>query len=113
VGLLLAAALAFAPTSGCPRGILPLQANSIGPATAVAVAGEDPKSRPLVVSAAVASVDRERGLIAKRQCGAVVWQRTVVVYIRLRAFAQSASLSSRVVFVGRFRSGYRVWQLVH
>ena len=109
--LLLAAALAFAP--GCPRGILPLERNSIGPAVATALAREDPKSRPLVVGATIATADRERGGIARRQCGATVWQRTVVVYIRLRAFGRSASLSSRVDFVGRFKGGYRVWQVVH
>ncbi len=109
--LLVVAALAFAP--GCPRGILPLQPNSIGPAAAAALAREDPKSRPLVVGATIATADQGRGGIARRQCGAVVWQRTVVVYIRLRAFGRSASLSSRVDFVGRFRGGYRVWQVVH
>jgi hypothetical protein len=31
----------------------------------------------------------------------------------LRAFLPSASLSERVVFVGRFKNGYRVWQVVH
>jgi hypothetical protein len=111
VHLLVAAALAFAP--GCPRGILPLQPNSIGPAAAAALAREDPKSRPLVVGATIATADQGRGGIARRQCGAAVWQRTVVVYIRLRAFGRSASLSSRVDFVGRFGGGYRVWQVVH
>src|SRR6266536_4148789 len=84
VHLLVAAALAFAP--GCPRGILPIQPNSIGPAAAAALAREDPKSRPLVVGATIATADQGRGGIARRQCGAAVWQRTVVVYIRLRAF---------------------------
>jgi hypothetical protein len=109
VATLLTMALAFS----CPHGLLPLETNSIGPAAAVALAREDPKARPLVVSATLASVDRERGPIAKRQCGATVWQRTVVVYIRLRAFGRSQSLSSRVDFVGRTRGGYRVWQVVH
>jgi hypothetical protein len=105
--------LAFALALSCPHGLMPLQTNSIGPAAAAALAREDPKTRPLVVSAALASVDRERGPIAKRQCGSTVWGRTVVVYIRLRAFARSASLSERVSFVGRTKSGYRVWQIVH
>jgi hypothetical protein len=109
VATLLSLALAFS----CPSGLLPLQTNSIGPATAAALAHEDPKNRPLVVSASLATVDPNRGGIAKRQCGATVWSRTVVVYIRLRAFGRSASLSSRVDFVGRFRGGYRVWQVVH
>jgi hypothetical protein len=36
----------------------------------------------------------------------------VLAVLRLRAFAPSASLTSRVSFVGRFQSGYRVWQIV-
>ncbi len=111
MALLVAAALAFAPA--CPRGILPLQTNSIGPAAAVALKHEDPKSRPLVVAAMNAPGDENRGPIARHRCGTRVWQRTVVVYIRLRAFGNSASLSSRVLFVGRFRDGYRVWWVAH
>ena len=111
MALLVAAALAFAPA--CPRGILPLQTNSIGPAAAAALKGVEPKSQPLVVAAINAPGDASRGPIARRQCGTTVWQRTIVVYIRLRAFGNSASLSSRVVFVGRFESGYRVWWRVH
>jgi hypothetical protein len=42
-----------------------------------------------------------------------VWRRTVVVYLTLRAFEPSASLSQKVYFVGRFRAGYRVWEVVH
>lgn len=41
------------------------------------------------------------------------WRRTVVVYITLRAFLPSASLSERIDSVGRFRGRYRVWQVVH
>jgi hypothetical protein len=51
--------------------------------------------------------------MAKTECGTQVWRRTVVVYITLRAFLPSASLSERVSFVSRFRNGYRVWQIVH
>jgi hypothetical protein len=108
-----AALLALALASSCPHGLLALETNSIGPAASAALAREDPKTRPLVVSATLAPVDRERGPIAKRQCGRAVWQRTVVVYIRLRAFGRSESLSSRVDFVGRTKGGYRVWQVVH
>jgi hypothetical protein len=109
VAALLALTLAFS----CPHRLLPLEANSIGPAAKAAIAREDPKTRPLVVGATLADFDRERGPIAKRQCGPQVWHRTVVVYIRLRVFGRSASLSSRVSFVGRTRGGYRVWQVVH
>ena len=113
MGLLLAAALALAPAPACPRGILPLQANSIGPAAAVALKAVEPSSRPLVAAAINAPGDTSRGPIARHRCGTGVWQRTIVVYLRLRAFGNSASLSSRVVFVGRFKSGYRVWSVVH
>jgi hypothetical protein len=102
-----------AAASSCPRGLLPLEANSIGPAAAAALAHEDPKSRPLVVAALLAAADQDRGPMAKRECGTRVWQRTVVVHIRLRAFLPSASLSERVSFVGRFKGGYRVWQIAH
>jgi len=49
----------------------------------------------------------------KLECGARVWRRTVVVYITLRGFLPSASLSERVSFVSRFRTGYRVWEIAH
>jgi hypothetical protein len=61
----------------------------------------------------LATADRGRGPGAKFECGARVWRRTVVVYVTLRRFLPSASLSERIVFVGRFKSGYRVWQVVH
>jgi hypothetical protein len=101
------------PVEVDPRGLLPLQANSVGPAAAAALKHEDPKSKPLVVGAMLPTADQQRGQIARRECGTRVWQRTVVVYIRLRAFLPSASLSERVSFVGRFKSGYRVWQIAH
>jgi hypothetical protein len=66
-----------------------------------------------VVSAILATADRVRGPAARSKCGRRVWQRTVGVYITLRAFASSASLSERVDFIGRFRDGYHVWQVVH
>ena len=97
----------------CPRGLQPLGANALAPATSAALAAEDLKSKPLVVAAALASADPDRGPQARRECGAAVWRRTVVVHIRLLAFSHSASLSERVDFVGRFRSGWRVWQIVH
>jgi hypothetical protein len=96
-----------------PGKILLLQPNSIGRATAVALRRETRASRPLVVSATLAPDDHERGPEAKFQCGRRVWQRTVVVYIRLRAMLPSQSLSQRVDFVGRFPGGYRVWEVVH
>jgi hypothetical protein len=121
LGLLAATALAVAGanaaapsrTVGCPRAALPLTANSISPASQAAFAHERSSSRPQVTAATLAADDTDRGGIAKTECGARVWRRTVVVYIDLRALHPSASLSERVSFVARFRTGYRVWQIVH
>jgi hypothetical protein len=97
-----------------PRGLLPLTgANPIGPATTAALRHSKASSRPQVVSALLATMDRQRGREAKFECGTRVYRRTVVVYLTDRAALPSQSLSQRVFFVGRFRSGYRVWQVVH
>ena len=100
-------------SNACTGRLLPLTANAIGPATKAAVRRERPAERPRVVSADLATTDHERGPEAKVECGTRAWRRTVVVYITLRAFLPSASLSERVDFVGRFKGGYRVWQVVH
>lgn len=100
-------------TVACPRGALPLLANSIAPASRAALAREKPSSRGQVTGALFASTDTERGGPARTQCGRLIWKRTVVVYIDLRAFHPSASLSERVSYVARFRRGYRVWQIIH
>ena len=97
-----------------PRGLLPLTADAVQKAAASALALESAENRPIVVAAAVATADRERGPSAKVSCGATAWRRTVVVYITRRAFVKtSTSISERVDFVGRFKDGYRVWQIVH
>jgi len=96
-----------------PRHLLPLTDDSVGRAATAAVRGTRHADRPKVTLSDLATADRGRGPGAKFECGARVWRRTVVVYITLRAFLPSASLSERVDFVGRFKSGYRVWQVVH
>lgn len=97
-----------------PRGLLPLiGANPIAPATTAALRHEKPANRPQVVSAVLATMDSQRGPQAKFACGSRVWRRTVVVYVTDRALLPSESLSQHVFFVGRFKSGYRVWQVVH
>ena len=95
-----------------PGGLLPLAANSIGPSAAAALRFAR-SGDPQVDRADLATVDYERGGEARVDCGTRVWRRTVVVYITLRAFKDSASLAERVFFVGRFGNGYRVWQVVH
>jgi hypothetical protein len=97
-----------------PRGLLPLTGvNPIGSATNAALRYMRASSRPQVVSAALATRDQQRGRQAKFSCGRRVWQRSVVVYITARAALPAQSASQRVFFVGRFKSGYRVWQVVH
>src|SRR5664279_4728896 len=97
-----------------PRGLLPLNgSNPIGAAIAAALRYEQPSARPQVRGATLAIEDPGRGPQAKFSCGARVQQRTVVVYVLDRAMLPAESASQRVYFVGRFKSGYRVWQVVH
>jgi hypothetical protein len=96
-----------------PRGLLPLtDVNPIGASAAAALRYEKKADRPQVRAATFATADRERGPQAKYSCGVRVWQRTVVVYVLDRAMLPAQSASQRVYFVGRFRSGYHVWQVV-
>lgn len=97
-----------------PRGLLPLAAgNPIGPATAAALRFEKTSSKPQVVSAMLARLDRERGPQARYECGTRAWRRTIVVYVTDRAALPAQSASQRIFFVGRFKTGYKVWQVVH
>lgn len=96
-----------------PRGLLPLTTNPISASATAALRYTRPGDKPEVTEADLATVDQQRGGEAKYDCGTRVWRRTVVVYIRLRALLPSESLSQRVFFVGRFKRGYHVWQVVH
>jgi hypothetical protein len=96
----------------CPKKALPLEINSIAPATKAALAAEDAATKPQVVGAWLASSDPNWGADVKSQCGGTARKKTVVVYINLRVY-NSASLSSRVDFVARYRKGYEVWETAH
>ena len=97
-----------------PRGLLPLtDINPIGAATTAALRYGQKTSRPQVRAAVFAVADRERGEQARYSCGVRVWRRTIVVYVLDRASLPAQSASQRVFFVGRFRGGYHVWQVVH
>jgi hypothetical protein len=115
VSLAFLAATAGAPAAGplCPRGLLPLGTNAVSPSIAAALARDGSRNRPQVTGAMIASSDPSRGDQVKRDCGTQAWQRTVIVYITDRKFLPSASLSERVMFVGRTDAGYRVWQVAH
>lgn len=109
----LAAAVLAPSAAACPKGALPLPANPLGSAAAAALRADTPKNRPLVTGATLAPYAGVRGEQAKRACGAALWRRTVVVYVLDRSFLPSQSASQRVVFVARFRGGWRVWQRAH
>jgi hypothetical protein len=97
-----------------PRGLLPLSdQNPIGAATTAVLRYGQKTSLPQVRAATFAIADRQRGPQAKYSCGVRVWQRTIVVYVLDRASLPAQSASQRAYFVGRFRSGYHVWQVVH
>lgn len=97
-----------------PRALLPLIGpNPIGAASAAVLRYGSASARPQVRGATFAVADSDRGPEVKFSCGARAWQRTVVVYVLDRASLPAESASQRVYFVGRFRDGYRVWQVVH
>jgi hypothetical protein len=96
-----------------PRRLLRLTGDPIAPAAKAALRYTRPSARPQVTSVELATWDHGRGPEARFECGARAWRRTVVVYVTLRAFLPSASLSEKIFFVGRFKAGSRVWQVVH
>ena len=101
----------------CPRGVLPL------PAEAVARAADQARIQapalykgfgPAVVELAwLAKFKLNVWAAAPFNCGSLVRNRTVVVDLLFPKMLPSASLSEGVVFVSRFRTGYRVWQAAH
>jgi hypothetical protein len=102
------------PQSPCPSNALAFGANPIAPATRTAVTREESSARPQVVEAVIATGDeRGRGGEVKHRCGRKAAARTVVVYITLRKFLPSASLSERVSFVSHYPTGWRVWAIAH
>jgi hypothetical protein len=97
-----------------PCGLLPLTGTSpIGSATDAALRYERKQARPRVQAALFATADQQRGPEAKYSCGTRVWRRTIVVYVLDRASLPSQSASQHAYFVGRFRDGYFIWQVVH
>ena len=111
----LPAAAASAPRAParCPRGLQPLGRNAIAPATQAALRAVPKQEDPQIISASLAPADVTRGRQARFECGVTVWRRTVVVYFTRRAYLPAQSASQGVAFVGRFRSGYRIWELAH
>jgi hypothetical protein len=105
---------------GCPTRAQPLPANAVAPASRAAMDSqrsryEELGTRPMVARAALAEFDRDRGRLARRECGRRVERRTVVVYLEsasARFRRRNPSLSQGVVLVSRSPAGYRVWRVV-
>lgn len=95
------------------HGPLPLPADAVAVAARVALEAERAGDRPRIINAALADHDGPRGGEVRHDCGRRVWHRTVAVAIDLRRYHPSASLSSRVSFVARRKSGYRVYAIGH
>jgi hypothetical protein len=106
----------------CPRtarSALPLTADATGKAARAALAAAPSLYRDLDVRGATvlwskpAATAGPRGAEVARQCARRIEERTVVVELRFPRELPSSSLSEGVVFVSRFSSGYRVWEIAH
>jgi len=102
---------------GCPTGLLTLGSNPVAAASRAALRAEKSGGRPRVTGAAVATTRFDRSSQVGTRCGQRAAARSVVVTIHRRAYDsgdnRSASLSQGTVVVARFRSGWRVWSVLH
>ncbi|MHB1836914.1 MAG: hypothetical protein ACYCXW_18350 [Solirubrobacteraceae bacterium] len=128
VCLAVAIALGAAPgahatkTGSCPknaRGALPLSPGAAKKASTAALKAAPRLYKAInvkdakVISAKVATHAGARGSEVFYHCGKAIQARTIVVQLRFPKMQPSASLSEGVVFVSRFKSGYRVWERAH
>ena len=109
-------------TGNCPaeaKASLPLSAHGTKKAARAALAAAPKLYKELNVKGAkvvwskVASAAGPRGGEVAFQCGKKIQARTIVVELRFPKEMPSASLSEGVLFVSRFKSGYRVWERAH
>jgi hypothetical protein len=109
-------------TGSCPaqaKAALPLSAHATSKAAHAALAAALALYKELNVKGArvvwskVASAAGPRDSEVVFQCGKAIQARTVVVELRFPKEFPSASLSEGVLFVSRFKSGYRVWERSH
>ena len=111
------AAAAIRKAPDCPAKLLPLGSNPIGLATRAAMKAERRRDRPQVRGAAVATLNFGRSGQVVHNCGSRIAASSVVVTIHRRAHDsgrnKSASLSEGIVVVGRFQSGWRIWDVLH
>jgi len=105
------------PAVHCPAGAKGLPAAAVARAANQALL-EAPHLYPglgaaVVTQSALAPYADGRGSEVRRQCGRRAFRRTVVVELLFPKELPSASLSQGVVFVSRFATGYRVWEVAH
>ncbi len=97
--------------------LLGLGRNPLAHASRTALRRERPRERPQVISAAVATERVDRARFVRNACGRHVAARSVVVSVYRRAYDgapnNSASLAQGTVVVGRFKSGWRIWEVLH
>ena len=101
----------------CPAGARALSAEAVARAADQARI-EAPRLYPgdgpaVVTRSDLAPYAGPRGSEVKAQCGARTFHRTVVVQLLFPKELPSASLSQGVVFVSRFPTGYKVWEVAH
>jgi hypothetical protein len=117
-----AAAKGGKATGACPtqaKAALPLSAKATEQAARAALAAAPKRYKDIDVQGAtvvwskVATAAGARGGEVAFQCGKTIQARTIVVELRFPKELPSASLSEGVVFVSRFKDGYRVWEIAH
>lgn len=108
--------------SDCPkqaRTALPLSAHATKKAARAALAAAPELYKETNVQGATvvwskrATAAGPRGEQVAFECGRRIQARTVVVELRFPKELPSTSLSEGVVFVSRFKGGYRVWERAH
>jgi hypothetical protein len=105
--------------SPCPAQALRLPSDGVARAAAAVVSqlrsdGDVKRTtRVVVTSAAQSAYAGVRGSEVSAQCGARAAARTVVVQLLYPQTLPSASASQGVVFMSRFASGYRIWDVAH
>jgi hypothetical protein len=104
--------------STCPTDALALPGEAVARAAdqarieAPALYGQD--TTALRVTAAYrADTGFGRSGQVRHECGAAATKRTVVVELLFPKMLPGASLSQGTVFVSRFGTGYRVWEVAH
>jgi hypothetical protein len=97
----------------CPREPLPVGAHWRHAASLAAAAADARPLRPIVVGRGGPGHQTRLGQI-RYACGQPAVRRSVVIGIQLSALFPSASASTQILALARFRHwGWRVWMIVH